>query len=116
MENDSSAAFCTRCGKEFPAPASKMPGLNDLNITPVMKKAAIAIVLNFLLWGLGYWYLGLKKVYGQSWYILIVVQVLAFVVTHVIPLLGIVYLIVWIAFSYDLYEKANGRTGFVPAN
>lgn len=117
MENDSSAAFCTRCGKEFPAPSTKMPNLGDLNITPTMKKTAIAIILNFFLfWGLGYWYLGIKKIYGQNWYMLIIPQIIVIVISHLLPFLGIIYLIANLALAYDLYEKANGRPGFIPAN
>lgn len=116
MENGDNATFCTRCGKALTAP-SKMPFIDDLNITPTMKKAGIAIILNFFLfWGLGYWYLGCKKVVGQNWYMLIIAQLIVGAISSIVPFLGLIYLAANVALAYDLYEKANGRTGFVPAN
>ena len=81
----------------------------------MVTKAIIAIILNFfLLWGLGYWYLGFKTVFGQNWYMLIIVQIIAIILSMFIPFLGILYLITNLALAFDLYEKASGKQGFVP--
>ena len=121
-ENQTDVAFCTKCGNALitpstqtsitnPTPSSTMVPADNAMVT----KAIIAIILNFfLLWGLGYWYLGFKTVFGQNWYMLIIVQIIAIILSMFIPFLGILYLITNLALAFDLYEKASGKQGFVP--
>jgi len=122
MENENDATFCKKCGKQFPA-ASKIPAIDEIfdslgiNMSPAMKKALVAILLNFLIiWGLGYWYLGYKKVFDKyDWYMLMVAQIVIGLISSFVPFLGIIYFAAGAALAYDLYEKASGKQGFVPA-
>ncbi len=123
-ENNDGAKFCVGCGaalgSQSNAGSNDHGGVNNFgtghgySVEPG-KNPYIAVALNFfILWGLGYWYLGLKEVYGYPWYYLIFVQ-LVFVVLSMLT--GVFLLLLFagnVALAYDVYKKALGEPGFVP--
>jgi zinc-ribbon domain len=122
-ENENDALYCVKCGNEFKVipkagiPKTGVPFIDDFEVTPTLKKAAIAIALNFFLfWGLGYWRLGIKKIYGFSWYMLVIPQIIIGILSAFVPFLGAIYFTANLALAYDIYEKANGRPGFIPVS
>lgn len=76
------------------------------------KKPWLAALLNFLIWGLGYLYVGKRKTFG-------VLFIIAFVLSFFIPdeslnfsafdwiIVLIAYLLMAIAFAYDAYGTAQ---------
>jgi len=101
-QNDDENKYCQQCGHSWD-----------------QKKPAVAVVLNFfILWGLGYWYLGIKKVYGLPWYSLAILLIVlwAFAVNDPTGLLLLIIIVLNFALAYDLYQKGSGKSGWVPIN
>jgi RNA polymerase subunit RPABC4/transcription elongation factor Spt4 len=112
--NETNTTTCINCGKQLNTSTAGLIA-QKINDDPSTKNAIIAIILNFvILWGLGYWYLGIKRIYGYDWYYLIVAQILFCIISIFIPHSGIVYLAANLALAYDLYEKASAREGLIP--
>ena len=77
-------------------------------------RVVLSAVLNFLLPGLGYWYLGFQKVMGVHPIIfLVLVWIVEAVITFVIPSLEFLSLIISIFLACDAYMKATGKPGWV---
>jgi hypothetical protein len=92
-----------------PAQSSGMPSPGTVQ----GKNALVAAVLN-LFFGLGYLYLGYKKVLGVP---AIVFVVLVLVIYFVVGLftLGIVTFILAIMLAVDGWQKGSGQKGFISA-
>ncbi len=120
VENKDNANFCITCGSSLSAGGS----INDPNRGYSIQQAKnrdkspiIAVLLNFFIaWGIGYWYLGIKKVFGLPWYSLIITQFFLGFIMGYLGLSFIVFLllVINIALAYDVYEKALSKPGFVP--
>jgi hypothetical protein len=67
-----------------------------------------------LFWGLGYWYLGYKKVLGIPTFGFIVGMLVVYFIIGIL-LTGIVSLIIAIVLAVDGYQKAQGQKGFISA-
>jgi len=116
-QNADGAAFCSSCGNRLDAaPASSMPpasaGMPSQG-SAQGKSALVAAVLN-LFFGLGYLYLGYKKVLGVP---AIVFVVLALVIYFIVGLftIGIVTFIFAILLFVDGWQKGSGQKGFISA-
>jgi len=73
----------------------------------------IAAVLN-LLFGLGYWYLGYRTVFGVPTTVFVILALIVYIVVAVFTA-GIVSVLIALLLAYDGYRKANGQKGFIPA-
>jgi zinc-ribbon domain len=117
--NPDGVAFCSKCGTAlgpaastpaqapqggFPAPASQ---------TAVGKNRFVAAILN-LFWGIGYLYLGYKKIFGLRAILFVIVVFIIEVVLSIFGL-GIISFIFDLALAYDGYVKAKGKKGFISA-
>lgn len=119
LEED--ALFCTECGTAL---TSIKRGIVIHRATVRQEKSAgIAAISNFLIWGVGYYYLGIKRVSGLPWFILTILVIILNIIYFmyfmrygeyniVILLLAIV---VSIVLAIDAYQKAEGRPGFIPS-
>ncbi len=123
-ENNDGAKFCVGCGATLGSQSnggSNGPGgVNNYgsgqrgSVEPG-KNPYIAVVLNFfILWGLGYWYLGLKEIYGYPWYYLFAVQLVLAVLAMFTGIFLLVLFAGNVALAYDVYKKGIGEPGFVP--
>jgi hypothetical protein len=88
----------------FSAPASQ---------TAVGKNPFVAAILN-LFWGIGYLYLGYKKVLGLQTILFVIVFFIIDVVIGIFTF-GIISLILSLVLAYDAYIKAKGKKGFISA-
>jgi len=75
------------------------------------KNALVAAFLN-LFFGLGYLYLGYKKVLGLPAVLFALVALIIFIVLATFTF-GLLPLVLGILMAYDGYVKANGEKGFV---
>lgn len=117
-QNADGAAFCFSCGNKLDAlPTSSMPPAQSSGMpssgTVQGKSPVVAAVLN-LFFGLGYLYLGYKKVLGVP---VIVFVVLALVIYFVLGIftLGILPFILAIMLGVDGWQKGSGQKGFINA-
>jgi len=118
-ENKDNANFCIKCGNTLsigeqiiePTHGYSMQQASNQGKSPV-----VPVLLNFfIIWGLGYWYLGIKKVFGVPWYMLFVAQIFVYILA--VATAGIFFvigLLINIALAYDVYQKAMLKPGFVP--
>jgi hypothetical protein len=77
------------------------------------KSALVAAVLN-LFFGLGYLYLGYKKVLGVSAIVFVVLALVIYLIVGVFTL-GIVSFIFAILLAVDGWQKGSGQKGFISA-
>jgi hypothetical protein len=117
-QNADGAAFCFSCGSKLDAPTtSSMPPAQSAGMSSSGnlqgKNAVVAAVLN-LFFGLGYLYLGFKKVLGVP---AIVFVVLALVIYFILGIftLGILPFILAIMLAVDGWQKGSGQKGFINA-
>jgi hypothetical protein len=119
-QNADGATFCSSCGASLsaaPQNAAAMPtsggqGMPSSNMS-TSKSPVVAAIAN-LFWGLGYVYLGKKKVLGVP---TIGFVVGAFIVYIILGLFtaGILTLICAIVLAVDGYQKGSGGKGFISA-
>ena len=121
-QNADGATFCQKCGNSLTATeatpsapvenpwVARTPPQN----LPGARSAPLAAFLN-LFWGIGYLYLGYKRVLGVP---AIAFVILAIVVYFVIGLVtsGIGSLIIAILLAVDGWQKASGQKGFINAD
>jgi len=77
------------------------------------KNPLVAAILNFF-FGLGYFYLGTKKVLGVPTIAFVAIALLLFIVLGIFTA-GIVSFIFAIVLAVDGYQKASGSKGFISA-
>jgi uncharacterized membrane protein YvbJ len=117
--NAEGAAFCVKCGNPLQNSSSSAPiqqsQPSSFSPPPVQqgsrKNPIVAAVLNLFI-GLGYLYLGYKKVLGLPT-ILFVLIVLVINILVGVYTFGLIPLILAILLAYDGYVKANGGKGFI---
>ena len=122
-KNDEGATFCVNCGNSLPSSTSSMraaPQQSYPSTQPptvgTSKSGVLGAILNFFLPGLGYWYLGYRKVLGiHPVLFLIMIWIVEAVIAFFISSLGILSLLISLFVAYDVYVKAKGKTGWVSA-
>ncbi|MGD0319015.1 MAG: zinc-ribbon domain-containing protein [Nitrososphaerales archaeon] len=117
--NSDDVSFCGKCGNPLKNPSSAMPSQQSqpayASPPPVQqgnrKSPIVAAFLNLFI-GLGYLYLGYRKVFGLP---TILFVILVFLVDILLTRLtfGLVPLIIAILLAYDGYVKARGEKGYV---
>jgi len=119
-ENPNDATYCQKCGNALqttnlgsqPPSSSSSPSYSQ-NPQSAAKSPIIAAVLN-LFFGVGYFYLGYRKVLGLQ---TIVSVILIFVLCVIIGYftLGIGPVIIIVVLAIDGYQKGKGQKGFISA-
>ncbi len=113
-ENEEGNKFCIKCGSSLFATAN----MSEKKMTPAQlnKNPFIAVLLNLFLWGLGYWYLGIKKIYGFPWFFMIVFYFILYAIAmnDRSNMMYIALVVIHWALAYDVYQKAKGKPGWVP--
>jgi uncharacterized membrane protein YvbJ len=113
--NAEGAAFCAKCGSALPNSASAPAQSTGVAPPPAQsgskKNPIVAAVLNFF-FGVGYLYLGYKKVLGLPAILFVVVALLIFIVLGTFTA-GLLPLVLAIVMAYDGYVKANGEKGYI---
>ncbi len=107
--NQDNATFCSSCGNPLTAAAaSPVPPSN-----PVERKSPIiAAILNFFLFGVGYLYLGYKKVLSIQTIFFVAIVLIVYIVLGFFTF-GLLELVVGIFLAYDGYVKARGERGYL---
>jgi hypothetical protein len=107
--NQDDAAFCASCGNSLSvAPVESVPPIN-----PVWRKSPIiAAILNFFLFGIGYLYLGYRRVLGLPTILFVVLVFIVYVIIGVFTF-GLLELLIGIILGYDGYVKAMGERGYL---
>ena len=78
---------------------------------PVQRKSPIiAAILSFFLFGVGYLYLGYKKVLGIPTILFVVIVLVVYIIIGAFTF-GLLELVVGIVLAYDGYGKAKGKRG-----
>jgi hypothetical protein len=80
---------------------------------PQKKSAFIAAFLN-LFWGLGYVYLGYKRVLGVPAIVFVILAIVLYIIIGFLSI-GIGALIVAILLAVDGWQKGSGGKGFINA-
>lgn len=117
--NSDDALFCGTCGNSLRNPSGATPPQQSqpaYDAPPPgqqgkRKDPVIAGILNLFV-GLGYLYLGYRKVFGLPTILFVVVYFLVDVLLGAFTL-GLVPLILAILVAYDGYIKAKGEKGYV---
>jgi len=80
------------------------------------ENGVLGAILNFLLPGLGYWYLGYRKVFGihPVLFLIVIWIVEGVTVFWISPLYALAFFIS-LFLAYDAYLKAIGKPGWVRA-
>jgi zinc-ribbon domain len=118
-QNADGAAFCSSCGASLSAPpppvsAGQTPGSQGTpQGTGQQKNHWIAAFLN-LFFGLGYIYLGSKKVLGVPTIAFVILVLILDVILGRFTV-GIASLLLAILLAVDGWQKANGGKGFISA-
>jgi hypothetical protein len=115
-ENVDGAAFCSKCGAALAgAPAAPIPVPQVVPATsglpPGGRNPWVAAILNLFI-GIGYVYLGYKKVLGLPTILFVVVVLVAEIVLGILTF-GILSFVMAIILAYDGYVKAKGRRGYL---
>ena len=130
-QNADDAAFCQKCGATLqttnattsstppPPPAMSTPppsSSGGYSQAPRANEKApiVAAILN-LFFGLGYWYLGYKKVLGLQTIVFVVILLVVYFVLGFIPFAGYLDIVIAIVLAVDGYQKGQGQKGFISA-
>jgi uncharacterized membrane protein YvbJ len=109
--NQNDATFCSSCGETLMvAHVGSVPPSNQVS----RKSPIIAAILNFLLFGVGYLYLGYKKVLGIQTIFFVVLVFIVYIIIGVFTF-GLLELLIGIVLAYDGYVKAKGERGILGA-
>ncbi|HUK75191.1 MAG TPA: zinc ribbon domain-containing protein [Nitrososphaerales archaeon] len=119
-QNADGAVFCASCGASLStgaqaAPSSPAPGGQAMPQSNQYagKSPIVAAVLN-LFFGLGYLYLGTKKVLGLSTILFVVVALVLQILLGIFTI-GILSFVFAILLAVDGWQKANGGKGYINA-
>lgn len=119
--NTDEAQFCKACGNPLKSPSDQTP-LQQAQPSPVSappgqpgdkKSPVVAAILNLFI-GLGYVYLGYRKVLGLPT-LLFVFAVLIIQILLTILTFWLLPLVIAVLMAYDGYVKAEGQRGLVSA-
>jgi hypothetical protein len=114
--NADNALFCAKCGSAL-GQAQTTPvqgpqgGYTAPSTTGERKNAWAAAILN-LIFGIGYLYLGYKKVLGIPTIAFVFVVLIVDIVIGFFTF-GLIGFIIAIGLAYDGYLKANGGKGYI---
>jgi len=111
-QNADGAAFCSSCGANLSGTTTGSQGMPPYGQS-MRKNPWIAAFLN-LIFGLGYVYLGTRKVLGVST-VLFVLLVLVLDIILGIFTAGLAGFAIAVLLAVDGWQKANGGKGFVSA-
>jgi uncharacterized membrane protein YvbJ len=116
-QNADDATFCQKCGIALgpgsPTISPYSASAPSTNRAPSGKSPIVAAILN-LIFGIGYLYLGYKKVLGVQTMLFVVILVVAYFVVGFFTF-GIISLIIAIVLAIDGYQKGQGEKGFISA-
>lgn len=76
------------------------------------KEPIIAAVLNFFLFGIGYIYLGYRRVMGISTILFVILVLIVYILLGLFTF-GLLEFVVGIVLGYDGYVKAKGERGIL---
>lgn len=110
-ENTDNAGFCQKCGNALQAPAPTSS--TQSTTTQTAKSPIIAAILN-LFFGVGYLYLGYKKVLGIQTILFVIIMLIVFAIVGTFTL-GLVELVIAVILAIDGYQKGQGQKGFIGA-
>jgi hypothetical protein len=112
--NQNDATFCSSCGETLMvAPVGSVGSVPPSN--QVWRKSPIiAAILNFFLFGVGYLYLGYKKVLGIQTVFFVVLVFIVYIIIGAFTF-GLLELLIGIVLAYDGYVKAKGERGILGA-
>ena len=109
--NQNDATFCSSCGETLiVAPVGSVPPSSQV----WRKSPIIAAILNFFLFGVGYLYLGYKKVLGIQTIFFVVLVFIVYIIIGAFTF-GLLELVIGIVLAYDGYIKAKGERGILGA-
>jgi uncharacterized membrane protein YvbJ len=114
--NTDGASFCSKCGAalgQATAPVQAPQAGSSAAPVPTTRRKNewLALILNLFI-GIGYLYLGYKKVLGLPTILFVFVVLIIDVVVGVFTI-GLVPLLLAILFAYDGFVKAKGEKGFI---
>ncbi len=110
-ENKEGAKYCVKCGLTLQKLTLQKTTQQKAEMSD--KNPAIAAILNFLIIGVGYWYLNLEEVRGIPVWGYIVGGLILGVAEFFLPVLGIPGFIISVLLAIDAYQKAQGEQGFL---
>ncbi len=118
--NDDGATFCSACGASLNQPAgspsqgpmpSSPPSYNQMS---VQRKNPIIAALLGLFFGVGYLYLGSKKILSIPTVLFVIIAFIVYIALGIFTF-GLLELVVAILLAYDCYVKAKGQRGILSA-
>jgi zinc-ribbon domain len=114
--NPDDAAFCNKCGAALArptAPPIPVPQVApaESGLPPGGRNPWVAAILNLVI-GIGYLYLGYRKVLGLPTILFVVVTLLVEVVLGFFTF-GLLSLVAAIFLAYDGFVKAKGERGYL---
>jgi hypothetical protein len=118
-QNPDDAFFCRNCGSNLvatqnatsssrPATAPSIPG----GVPPPRDKIPLIAALLNVFFGVGYFYLGYKRVLGVPTALFVLVMLILDII-GVYLTFGILALLLVIIFAYDGFQKADGEKGII---
>lgn len=108
--NADDATYCASCGYTLKAAS---PGYVSPPTMPAQRKDPIIVaLLNFFLFGIGYIYLGYRRIMGISTIVFVVLLLIVYIVLGFFTF-GLLELVVGIFLAYDGYVKAKGERGYL---
>ncbi len=112
-QNADNATFCQSCGSALQPTGAPLPPQASSN-PGTSKSPLLAAILNFFI-GIGYLYLGYKRVVGIPVVGFIILLLVIYVVIGFFTF-GIISLIIAVILAIDGYQKAQGQKGFINAD
>ena len=91
-----------------------IPSANPYAPRPEAKSSIIAAILN-LFFGVGYWYLGYRRVLNVPTGVFIIIALIIYIILGLFPFVGILVLLIAIVLAIDGYQKGEGQRGFIQA-
>jgi zinc-ribbon domain len=114
-QNADGAAFCSNCGASLSAsPQAPSPPTSGPTGSGSGKSPFVAAFLN-LFFGLGYVYLGTRRVLGVPTIAFMVIALVIYILLGIFTA-GIVTVIFAIVLAVDGWQKGSGGKGFVSAD
>lgn len=115
-ENSDTSSFCAKCGNELQSTGIG-PSIGGSHSARPMaqqtKSPILAAILN-LFFGVGYLYLGYKKILGIQTVIFVILMLIIFVIVARFTF-GTVSLLIAVILAIDGYQKGQGEKGFIGA-
>jgi uncharacterized membrane protein YvbJ len=107
--NSDNASYCVACGYALRSSfASSVPPVNSVR----RKDPIIAALLNFFLFGIGYMYLGYRRVLDIPTILFVLIVLVVYIVIGFFTF-GLLELVLGIFLGYDGYIKAKGERGYL---